>query len=321
MFGKGLFKLIGLGIAIAISLLVGSNILNSIIVIVGEARNGNLVPLISIYVVTMIVVLIPRMLSIQSIADKIIRICAYAVIGYTSVLSFFVGLSFGFVLSLTFFILTVLIYSFVHDPSEILALLETKQYTQQLGRISNWSRSNSHFESKISEKLLQRHSVFIISHKDRMNTVELIRRRPFLPITLLHLVDCDVILINKEVDGNNQIPRILSLLKENKIDSIIIAPNLLSEAVLLMPILDERNGLSMSDYRIVSSSNAIDNLLEIWPERMIVIGHSDGLRVILPQTEVLGIESMSIKEGYESDVLLLHEYSSLREVSPNAHIA
>ncbi|MBD3406884.1 MAG: hypothetical protein GF411_12275 [Candidatus Lokiarchaeota archaeon] len=320
MFSKGLFKLVGIGITIAIALLIGSNIITSIIAIVSEAKAGNPFPLILIYISTVVIVVISRFFDDKAITGVLLRISSLIAISYSGILSFVIGIPYGIAISLTFFALTTLFFAALYDPSEIRSFLNSDEYLSQLSKIRKWTTGDSYQSAGISTTLLNLHRVLLISQDDRSKVISLLKSRPYLPISLHHFVDCDVVILSINPEETNQTCRIIALFKELQIDSAKEAPNLMAEAILSIPLLDEQNGIIKSDYRVVKSESSVQNLLETFPIRMIVIGHPEGLQVLLPEHEILGVDSQPLPAGHENEILLMHNFQSIREVSKNANI-
>ncbi|MGD9396731.1 MAG: hypothetical protein PVJ05_09910, partial [Candidatus Thorarchaeota archaeon] len=156
-------------------------------------------------------------------------------------------------------------------------------------------------------------NVVVINSGQRDKVVELMRERSLLPISLTHFEDLDVLFISR-VGDRSMFERVNSLLNSNGIETKGPVPALLAEAIQMLPIIDEQNGLLMKEYRLATDEKTINDLLSLWPTRMTIFPTEQGLRILVPDMEVIGFNVEPLKLGHESEVLLYRDFTSIVEV-------
>ncbi|MHA1903456.1 MAG: hypothetical protein ACXADL_08005 [Candidatus Thorarchaeota archaeon] len=313
MLGKFTFKIIGVIIAGALALAAGAQLLSSVVSIVLSIRLGNPFPFVSVIIVTFVLIRLPTRYQNESIPSSLLTILSYGATGYLVVVVFVAVMPYGLHLALLGSGIAAILCSFVSNPSSIIEKIQ--QLSSTLPASSFLSINNAKSmgnEISYSVGISKDYRVLILPNDSRENVVDLMRNRPLLPISLTHYEDCDALIIasTKEMDSRI-VNRILLLLKENGIDSVDVATPLLCEAILLAPLVDEQNGLYMSDYRIANGKNSIEHLLSIWPSRMTVFTKSSMLGIIVHDAAVPGLLAASLPSGHESEILLRRDFSSI----------
>jgi hypothetical protein len=313
VLGKFTFKIIGVVIAGALALAAGAQLLSSVVSVVISIRLGNPFPFASVIIVTFVLLRLPTRYQNESIPSSLLTILSYGATGYLVVVVFVAVMPYGLHFALLGSGIVAILCSIVSNPSVIMEKMQ--QLSSTLPATSLLSISNGKSignEISYSVRISQDYRVLILPSDSREKVVDLMRNRPLLPMSLTHYEDCDALIIasTKEMDSRI-VNRILSLLKENGINSVDDATPLLSEAILLAPLIDEQNGLYMSDYRIANGKSSIEHLLSIWPSRMTVFTKSSMLGIIVHDTAVPGLLAANLPSGHESDVLLRRDFSSI----------
>ena len=313
MFGKSIIKLIGLMFAGAIALAGGAELLTSVVAVVLAFRAGNLLPLLLVCIVTVGLLRLERRPAEGTPVKMILNIVGYAATGYLAVVAFVIGLPYGLVVAGAAAIAASMIISFIGNPSPIIT--QVREYIPSVfgGTISGLSNRVVPTSDGSSFNVNSSHSVVVINPEHRHKVVELMRDRSLLPISLTHFEDVDVLFVSTATD-HDMFDRIVSLLKSHGVETKGSFPALLAEAVQMMPLIDEQNGLGMREYRLARDEKTVQDLLTVWPPRMTVFPTEWGLMVLVPHMEVIGFNVEPLKAGYESELLLQRNYTSIREV-------
>jgi hypothetical protein len=313
VFGKGIIKLIGLIFAGAIALAGGAELLASVVAVVLAFRAGNPFPLLLVGIVTIVLLRVVKRLTEDTPVKMILNIVSYAATGYLVVVAFVVALPFGLVASIATAITTSVIVSFIGDPSSLMVQVQEFLPQSHMNPISNLSKRVVQTGDGSTFIVNSSNSIIVINSDYRNRVVELMRTRSRLPISLTHFEDLDVLFIATDRD-RSMFDRVSTLLRAHEIETKGPTPALLAEAIQMIPIIDEQNGLMMKGYRITKDEKTVENLLSLWPVRMTIFPTEGGLKVLVPEHEATGLNVEPLKQGYESEVLLQRNFTSIREV-------
>ncbi|MHA2081879.1 MAG: hypothetical protein ACW99H_12125, partial [Candidatus Thorarchaeota archaeon] len=280
MFGKSIIKLIGLIFAGAIALAGGAELLASVVGVVLAFRAGNPFPLLLVGIVTIILLRVVKKQTEETPVKMILNIVAYAATGYLVVVAFVVALPYGLMASIVTAIATSVVISFIGDPSSILSQVQNYVPSTLGGSINGLPKRVVQTEDGSSFTVNFTNSVIVINPDHRDKVVDLMRDRSLLPTSLTHFEDLDVLFISNEGD-RTMFERVNSLLNSYGIETKGPVPALLAEALQMLPIIDEQNGLSMKEYRLAKDEKTISDLLSLWPARMTIFPTEQGLRVLV----------------------------------------
>jgi hypothetical protein len=308
LFGKGILKLIGLAIAGAMALAGGAQLLSSVALIVVSFRSGNIIPLTITMGVTVALIQMRRLLAKHTLS-AILGILAYAASGYLALIAFVGLLPYGMVSSLLGSATTIILCSVMFDPS---SLKEWKETLSTDSPISWMSRAPG--ASELSKSMEVSHQIVLLPSESREKVIALMKDRPLLPISLAHFNECDVLFIDTKSDRINSV-QIRDVLMIAKITIGRDASPLLREAIVKVPLIDEIHGLSMAEYCLATEHETVDHLIRNTPSRMIVFPSRTGPRVIYPESAAPGLISQRIPDTELVNALLLHRYTSLKEVN------
>lgn len=307
LIGRGILKLIGLALAGAIALACGAQLLSSVALVVFALRGGNFVPLFLVIGVTFLLIQLKRLMD-QKALSAILGLFAYAAIGYLSLIAFVGLLPFGLITSLVGAALTIISCSIINDPGQLdewIGLLSTDSPTSLLSR--GFSSSNLPHNLDVGHHLIR------VSSESRELIVTLMRNRPLLPISLTHFNECDVLFV--DITSKRTTPaQIREILGKAGILTEGEVTPLLREAILKVPLIDEKHGLSISDYSIATEHDTVVQLMRNPPSRMIVFPSKNGPRILYPESDAPGLVSQIVPEREIVNALLLHEFSGLKEV-------
>ena len=314
MFGNALTKMIVLVLGGAIVLATGAELLASVVSVVLAVRLGNFVPLLAVVVLTIVLQMLTNHVAHESQGLIIVTMLAYAITGYLAFTVFLIALPYGLIASILASGAVCVISSISRKQK---LGIYWKQVMQSLSHSQNVLHGLSDRQVPIGDgtsfKLNSFHTVVILEEGVREKIVQLLRERPLLPVSFTHYEDCDVIFIADESDPVRY-EQVMKLLKDFSIGVKGPASPLLAEAVKMVPILDSRNGLKFEDYRLTRDEKTICSLLTQAPSRLTVFPSPLGLGVLIPATEVPGMNVEHLKRGCEADILLNREYSHLEEV-------
>ncbi|MHA2144470.1 MAG: hypothetical protein ACXAB0_03390 [Candidatus Thorarchaeota archaeon] len=313
MLGKGLIKIIGFIIAGAIALAAGAELLASVVSVVLSFRGGNPFPLISIVIITVVLIRLVQRRSEETPVKMILNIAAYAATGYVAVVAFVIGLPYGLVAGVVASVIAVIACSIMGDPSSLFQQIQIGIPGISLGmRFDGVSKRMVPFGNGNSFALNTAHNVMLVDESDREKLVQLMRDRPRLPVSLTRYEDRDVLFIT--TDDDSIVERVSSLLTAAGITSKGSPTPLLTEVVQMVPILDEQNGFPMRNYRLARDEKSVSDLLSSWPVRMTVFPSETGVLILVPDHVSTGLNVEKLTSGYESDILLNRDFTSLLEV-------
>ncbi|MFX0054582.1 MAG: hypothetical protein ACFFAD_06630 [Candidatus Hermodarchaeota archaeon] len=308
MLGRGILKIIGLAIAGAMALAGGAQLLSSVALVVISFRNGNIIPLIIAIGTTAALIQLKRLLAKHALS-AILGILAYAASGYLAVVAFVGLLPYGMVPSLLGAALTIIVCSVMYDSSNLKEWMATLSPDST---ISWLSRNPGTPELSISKQVSDH--IALLPPESRENVIMLMRDRPLLPISLTHFNECDVLFIEIKSERAS-----LNQIRDTLLRASVAIKNdaspLLREAILKVPLIDEKHGLSMAEYCLATDQDTVNHLIRNPPSRMFVFPSRTGPRVIYPESAAPGLISQRVPERELVNALLLHRYTNLKEAN------
>ncbi len=314
MLGKGLIKIVGFIVAGAIALAAGAELLSSVVSVVLSFRSGNPIPLLIVVLITVVLLRILQRQREDTPVRMIVNIAAYAATGYVVVVAFMVALPYGLVACIVASVTTAIGCSLLGDPSSMIKQFQEMIHGTTLGtRFDGLSRRLVPVRNSSRFTFNAAHNIILVDHSQNEKIIQLMQDRPLLPISLSHYEGCDTLFITTK--DNSLFERVLSILSLSGIRTNGSPPPLLAEAIQMIPILDEHNGVSMQDYRLARDEKTVLDLLVAWPLKMTVFPAESGVMILVPESESTGLNVEKIKPGYESEILLNRDFTSLREVA------
>jgi hypothetical protein len=161
----------------------------------------------------------------------------------------------------------------------------------------------------LSDALLEQARVIVLQEGDRDKVVRLMKERPLLPVSITRLADCYAVVITSPSAEEVVFRRAIDTLSEYGITRVKRARQLLAEAVLMLPLIEESYGFSMREYRVIRDGTAMAQVISQWPERLTVFAAKEGLGAVVPEQAVTGLKTEQIPRGLETDVVLFRDYS------------
>lgn len=312
LIGKGLIKIIGLIIAGAIALAAGAELLASVVSVVLTFRAGNPFPLTSVVIITVVLIRLVQRQAEETPVRMILNIAAYAATGYVAVVAFVIGLPYGLVAAVVASVIAVIVCSLMGDPSSLFKQLQVGIPGISLGMRFGLSKRMVPVGNGHSFALNTIHNVMLVNKSEREKIVQLMRDRPLLPVSLTSYEDSDVLFVT--TDDDSMVQRVNSLLSAAGIVSEGSPTPLLTEVVQMVPIIDEQNGFPMRNYRLARDEKSVSDLLSSWPERMTVFPSETGVLILVPDHVSTGLNVEKLTSGYEPEILLNRDFTSLVEV-------
>ncbi len=307
-------KLTGYAIAGAIALVAGAELLSSVVAVVFAFRFGDPSPLIGVVFITVGLLLVVNRVSPESPLRLVLNILTYAASGYLAVVVFVIALPYGLTISGIAAGLVAGICSFIKKPDVLTGYIRVA-----ITQIKSSGSSNELSSRLISlgdgESLtmdLSQHPV-LLEHGTKDKVIQLMRDRPLLPISFTHYVGCDILFICDDKNPEKY-QQILNLLEERSIGVKKITSHLFTEAIHMIPIIDSQNGLGMDEYRLARDEKTINDLLSIMPVRMTIFPTTNGLNILVPDTDAPGLLVETIEQGKAVDALVNRNYSLFEEV-------
>jgi hypothetical protein len=308
LFGKGVLKIIGLAIAGAMAIAGGAQLLASVAIVVIAFRSGDIIPLILTICATLALIQMKRRSDGHTLSS-IVGILAYAASGYLAVVAFVGMLPLGLISSLVGAAATILVCSVMYDPSQLTALMATLSSDSTMSWM-NRGRGSSEQPLNLDVS----HQLILIPADSREKIITLMRDRPLLPISLTHFNECDILFIetsSKKISS----AQVVDIIARRNIPIGYEASTLLREAILKVPLIDEKHGLAMKDYHLALENDTIVQLIRNPPSRMMVFPSRTGPRIIYPVSAAPGLVSQKVPENELANALLLHSYYNLEEVN------
>jgi hypothetical protein len=302
--GKGfVFKIMSWGIIAGVALVLGAQILSSVSWVVVSLRLGNIVPFSLVLVVTLLLQRVATSTESKSpVVSTLIDVLAWASVVYLFFVLLVGLIPYGLLIAISASGFSVLGCMIIRDPTELKEkLLLTADMASAYRGVGLRSGPD---RDAVLWSYLQRKNIAVLQlpRGSFDNVIAVLKDRPMLPVALVHFDYTDFLIIkdSKEVDWIRQIKRVLH---DAGVFDTFLVPSLLRRAILLMPILDEHDGLYTADYVLAINEKSVQVLLDHRPERMTVFPHSDGPRIVVRRESVPGIEVENIVVGREHEAL------------------
>ncbi|MFW9849963.1 MAG: hypothetical protein ACFFF4_12565 [Candidatus Thorarchaeota archaeon] len=306
--GRGLiFKLMTWGIIAGVALIIATQLLGSVSWVVISLRLGNPIPFVLVVASTLLLQRIAVSITPSSpVVTTLLDVAAWASVVYLFFVLLVGLIPYGLVIAISAAGLSVVGCMVVRDPSDL------KEKATQAADMANAYRGvgfrSGPDKDTVLWAYLQRQDLEILQlpRGSFSNVVSIIKDRPMLPAVLLHFEHSDFLIVRNsdDVDWNRQIKRVL--LDAGVFNIRQVSP-LLRKAILLMPILDEHDGLKIRDYVVAINEKSIQVLIDHSPERMTLFPHSEGIRIVVRKESIPGIEVESIPSEYAERVVVGRE--------------
>lgn len=301
MFGKSVFRLMTIGLAGAIALFLGGQLLSSVTWVVFAWRFGNITPLVTVWGGTIVMLLLTRRENKEPLST-VLNIISWACIIYTGVVMLFIALPYGLIAGFIALGATVMVCSSIKEPDGVTS------------RFSNLLEPSGHSIPMIGKPTMSRSAAWSSIHKLKMKaivlpsdlrgtTIDLLRERPLLPVSLTRYEECDIMIVRTE--GEEKVMKQVKLaLSEKGIENIQTLSPFVTNAILGLPLLEQEDGMALNEYMVASDEATVNRLLEMWPNRITVFPNRLGLRVIIRYDSAPGFDLEELPQGREAHILL-----------------
>lgn len=306
MFGRSMFRIMGVVVAALVALSLGRELLNSVTATVLAFRGGNVVPILTIATLTVILLRVPARLERGTPQQALLSVLAWASVVYLSVTVFIATLPFGILAVFSATGITILLCGVISDPTEAEQKRRTLWSPEGLIPLPMRETGGVVFSASLEH---QGFKVLIVPKESRETAVELLRNRPALPVSLVSLERNDFMLVKTKAD-RTLLAKTIGVLEEAGIEGVEVARPLLTDAIVNLPLIEDERGIAkMNEYRVAIEEKVIEKVLEVWPERMTLVPSRAGLRAIVRPGSVMSLELEDIPKGREAQVVLGRDLS------------
>jgi hypothetical protein len=137
------------------------------------------------------------------------------------------------------------------------------------------------------------------------DVIEVVRDYPELNLLVMHYESLFVLIAPK-----NEWNRVCTLLMESGVRTFEEGPKIFTWTILCqLPSILEEHGLKCSDYRITYNSQSVDKLLSSWPVDCTLYSTSDGLHMVLRNSDALDLNVKQLPSGCEARIIAGNDYS------------
>lgn len=309
MIGKRFPQLIRYTVIGGVILIVGTQLLASVIEVVIALRFGDFLPFLSVVTIAVLLMRLTMNMETETPLHVLLNLLAWIATGYLMVLAFMLVLPFGLVASLIASGITAVALEQLRNPFDMQRSFRSMSLF--VAPFSSTIVSAIASKAVNSKKFTDGISVWLIPHKHSPLIAQLIQTRPLLPIALTHLLDKDILVI-RENKNTPTTRNILNLLKANEVPRLERASSILSRVILNLPLIEQEIlGLPMQDYCIIHDERTLEMVLSKWPIGGTLFSSAEGSMMIVRSDSVVGFNSTKIPKGLEPWVLVKHDMSML----------
>ncbi|MGY5853356.1 MAG: hypothetical protein RTU92_07325, partial [Candidatus Thorarchaeota archaeon] len=307
MFGKWIYRVIGLAAAGALALVLGSELLTSAVKVVYDLRIGNLLPMVSIVLITVLLLRLAARRNEDSPTTTLMNIVAWAAVTYTLVIVVVATLPMGIIISLMGASATLVTFSAVRDPSKLKVVLMDLDLSSGPNSVDSKLGEILNISNKIPSAMV------LVLPSDSLEKVTcVLRARPLLPVCVLKLEETDYVIVKVEDGDTSNVNLVRDVLEQDGIAGLKLASPLHTETVLLLPAIDNGAGFAFDQYCVITNPSAIEQLLSNWPVRGNLHTQKDGLVFVVPKRAAVGLEKEDLPRGQLSRVVMTRDISSIK---------
>ena len=301
MFGKSIIRY---AIAGAVMLFLGSYLLSSVTWVVYAWRFGDILPLVSVIVGTVLLLILTRRQTSEPIST-ILGVVSWACTIYVSVVVLFIAIPYGLVTAFIALGVTAVVLHNIKEPrgfsERFSSLVEPAgNLGQSIPLIGKTTVTRSAAWSSINKLKMK---AIVLPTTLRGTVLDLLRERPLLPVSITRYEDCDIMIVRTEGE-EKVIHQVRDALSKKGVDDFLLLSSFMTNAVLGLPILEQEDGLALDGYMVASEEQTVDRLLEMWPNRITVFPNRNGLRVVIRYDSAPGFDLEELPQGTEARILL-----------------
>jgi len=313
-----IIKLVTWGIIAGVALVIATQILGSVSWVVVSLRLGNYLPFALVILVTVIMQRVPVSFKSENrIICTLLDVISWATVVYLFFVLLVGLLPYGLLASVIGAGFSVLGCMIVRDPSEVKERLTLAADIAESLRGSGFKSGGDRDAMMWSFIRRQHLEVLQLPRGSFESVASILRDRPMLPVVLIHFENSDFLVIRTSNDIN-WVQQVKRLLSDAGIFDLLQVPPLLKKALLLLPLLDEHDGLKISDYVIASNEKSVEVLLKHRPSRMVLFPNSDGLRIVARRESVPGLDTLDIMSDLVEKVVLGRDNDALSTIISRA---
>ena len=306
MIGNGMSKVLRYAVIAAVVLVVGTQILTSVIDQVALLRTGDVSSLVPVIALAVFFMLLARPKETKTPLLVLINFLAWSTTGYLVVVSFVFFLPFGIAPAIVSAGITVALFELLRGSANNQGIVRSicmffaPYFPTLVRRISSKATANARISDKVSMR--------IVPHDLSPKIIGLIQTRPMLPIALTHFFEFDILKTDVR-RGPITAFQVSRLLESFGISRLKRASDQFTRDLLNVPVIGEFMGHPMQDYRIIHDELTLERILPDWPIGATLF--SDGNKPVLTvkSTDIVGYNSTPIPKGLEPWVLVNQDLS------------
>jgi hypothetical protein len=297
----------GAVVAGLVALSLGRELLNSVTVTVVSFRAGNILPLVTVAILTAILLRVAARFEKDTPQQVLLNVLAWASVVYLSVTVLVATLPYGILTVLSTTGVTIFVCGVISDPSD--AEQKLRSFLPSSNGLMPLPLGDTGGAVFSVSLMRQGFRVLIPPKASREKIVQLLKDRPALPVSIVNLEDNDFILV-KTKDDKTLLTKTMEVVEQAGVHGVKVARPLLADAVVNLPLIeDDRGMVKMNEYRVAVEEKTIEKVLDLWPKRMTLVPGKEGLRAIVRPDSVMGLELEEIPRGQEAQVVLGRDLS------------
>ncbi|UCE10425.1 MAG: hypothetical protein JSW61_00440 [Candidatus Thorarchaeota archaeon] len=298
-----------------LALFLGGEMVVSVTGVVLAFRFGNPLPLFLLASCSLLLIRVSASVNPVSPSHGIMNVIAWASVACFTFAVIIIVIPFGIHIALLSGALVVIGCRLIQEPSGVMDFVS--QFSSLLNHTSDVIATAINFENgaellpSIPSFPFDNMKALILPKALTDSVVQVMRERPILPVSLVYLLDFDLLAINV-ADDSTWVQKVESVLEEARITGYRRASAQLASIVLSLPFVEQAHGIPLDEYRVVSDNEVVDKLLRIRPERMTLFPSLQGLIAILPVTSVPGLPAEVMTRRFLKKLFLSRDPSILR---------
>ncbi len=298
-----MFRMIKLSLAALVLLLAGSYLLALVTAVVASLRLGNPLPL-SVLAVLALSLLRTGTTRLKGRTARTVEYAGYLCLGLTYVSVFIASLAGGLAVAVAASTVVLLLGAATRDPQRFRDLFQSLLDMSASAPVSSGTAGVGVLGApwQHAGPLLRDVLVLVLPEGMLEGVVPLLRGREGLPVCLVHTEGADLVVVRQADPRARQVPRLLA---SAGVSPVARAPPLLALAAVALPLLQERVGLPIDEYVLVTDPESVDRLLLEQPRGMVVCPHGDGLACVVHLADCAVLSGAPLQREGVLDVCLL----------------
>ncbi len=305
MFGGTIFRIAKYAVIGAITLTLGTQLITSVNSIVIAYRLGNNIPLILVFLVTLGVLRIAGSSMFNEPVKMITNVLGWTATIFLSVTVFIIGLENGLLFSIVGTASVTILCAVVRNPNQIVVRLnegfnhklslDTSMAARGIDSISDdelWV-----YVDQLASKLKALH-IPLGAHN---SIIEIFQQRVEWSVSLTHLNDMDALVVDTSLVPIEDVVNILELPETH---CPKVCSHTLTKAILALPFIDARFGITFTDYEYMTDPNSVSLLIDSWAPGTTIFPSKPGISALVPKELATGLTSASLHSNELRSLIL-----------------